>query len=68
MFLFFFLIEKTLLSFFLNIMLSMLILDLSLSFASIGFYFTDSGLGVAEHEKLPAGTRYITKSHSGMWG
>lgn len=69
-FFFFFPTEKTLflLSFFLSIMLSILILYLSLSLASVGFYFTDSGLGVAEHEKLPTGTCYITESHSGMWG
>lgn len=43
-------------------------IDISLTFAYIGFYFTDSGLGVAEHEKLPTGTCYVSKSHCGMWG
>lgn len=43
-------------------------IDLSLTFAYIGFYFTDSSLGVAEHEKLPTGTCYISKSSCGVWG
>lgn len=34
-------------------------IDLSLSLAFIEFYFTDSGLGAAEHEKLPTGTCYV---------
>lgn len=35
-------------------------IDLSLSLAYIEFYFTDSGLGAAEHEKLPTGTCYVS--------
>lgn len=43
-------------------------IDTSPTFSYTGFYFSDSGLGVAEYEKLPAGTCYVSKSHCGMWG
>lgn len=63
---FYYWLSSFLLSYFLSIILSILI---SLpTFAYIGFYFTDFGLGAAKHEKLPTGTCYVSKSHCGVWG